>query len=506
MSLRGSWESIKDRLAVLRALLQRYQQVLQLAWVARHEIAGPERLASETAFLPATLSLQETPPHPAPRRIMAIVCLCFLASVLWASFGKIDVVALAPGRVIVSERSKVIQPLEAATVRAIHVTDGQEVQEGQILIELDSTQVGAEHSQNKQLWLAAHSEKLRASSLQHSLNTGGSANLTQQQAGLWCESSATDVCDPWKTLRQQLQTEWQDMRSKRERLAATAQTRDSQTQVSKAAVHRLQALLQNLNQREVDYAALAQQGFLSQHGLQDKSRDRQDIENELLRVRAEHITAVSAHQEALKEQNAYLADIQKSLAQRLFTAQQEIERLSQEQVKSKQRLDLLQMRSPVKGTVQQLAVFTAGGVVTPAQALMVIVPVAHGISAEVMVANKDIGFIHAGQKVRIKLETFNFTRYGTIDGEVTWVSADALTRDPQNMAAATNPASNGQAPLAYFPAHIRLNKQTITVEGKTMPVTPGLNLTAEIKTGRRTVLDYLLSPIQKTLDESAGER
>lgn len=499
-------QRMTDRLSVLKALLKRYQQVLQLAWAARHEIAGPDRLASERAFMPAALSLQETPPHPAPRRIMAIICTCVVAALIWAAFGKIDVVALAPGRVIVSERSKVIQPLEAATVRAIHVQDGQEVQVGQLLIELDSTQVGAEHSQNKQQWLAANSEKLRSHGLQLALNSGVQPALAEQQSSLWCATTKIESCEPWQTLRQQLQTEWQDIRSKRERLAATVQTRESQIQVSKAAINRLQSLLVTLNQREVDYAALAQQGFVSQHGLQDKTRDRQDIDNELLRVRAELTTAMSSHQEALKEQNAYLAEIQKSLAQRQFTAQQEIERLAQEQVKSQQRLELLQLRSPVKGTVQQLAVFTAGGVVTPAQALMVIVPAAHDISAEVMVANKDIGFIHTGQKVRIKLETFNFTRYGTIDGEVTWVSADALTRDPQNSNSANNPASNGQAPLAYFPAHVKLNKQTIDVEGKTMPVTPGLNITAEIKTGRRTVLDYLLSPIQKTIDESVGER
>ena len=198
----------------------------------------------------------------------------------------------------------------------------------------------------------------------------------------------------------------------------------------------------------------------------DKRRERQDVENELLGARAELTTALSAHQEARKEQDAYLAEIHKNLVQRQFAAEQEIERLTQEQVKSEQRLALLQLRSPVKGTVQQLAVFTPGGVVTPAQALMVIVPTAHDISAEVMVANKDIGFIHVGQKVRIKLETFNFTRYGTIDGEVTWVSADALTRDPQNTNAANNPASNGLAPLAYFPAHVNLNKHTIDVEGK----------------------------------------
>ena len=256
----AAWfQSMTDRLAVLRALIKRYQQVLGLAWAARHEIAGPDRLASERAFMPAALSLQESPSHPAPRHIMAIICTCFVATLVWAAFGKIDVVALAPGRVIVSERSKVIQPLETATVQAIYVQDGQEVQEGQLLIELDNTQVEAEHSQNKQQWLAAQSEKLRATSLQTALSAGVPPVLAERQSALWCTTSKPDACEPWQILRQQLQTEWQDIRSKRERLAATVQTRADQTQVSKAAINRLQAQWVTLNQREADYAVLAGQ-------------------------------------------------------------------------------------------------------------------------------------------------------------------------------------------------------------------------------------------------------
>lgn len=499
-------EAMKERMELLTLLLKRYKEVLRLAWDARDELTGPQRLASEQAFLPAALSLQETPPHPAPRRAMAVICAAFLIAVLWASIGKLDVVAVAPGRIIVSERSKVIQPLEAATVRAIHVKDGQQVQEGQLLIELDSTQVGAEHAQNKQQWLAAQSEKLRAQALQAGLNTGKPVALGTAQAAPWCEQTPLESCEPWRLLKHQLDTEWQDVYSKRERLAATVQTRAGQIQVAQASIRRLQDLLGNLRQRETDFSVLASQGFISQHGLQDKTRDRLDIDNELVRVRAEHKTAMAAHQEAIKEQNAYLAEIHKNLSQRLFTAQQDIERLTQEQVKSEQRLHLLELRAPVSGTVQQLAVFTTGGVVTPAQALMVIVPSGHDVAAEVMVANKDIGFVQPGQTVRIKLETYSFTRYGTLDGVVTWVSADALTRDPQNNSNPNNPASNGQAPLAYFPAHIQLKQSSIQIDGKTMPVTPGLNVTAEIKTGKRTVMDYLLSPIQKTLDESVGER
>jgi hemolysin D len=507
MKWRQTWaDSLKQRMELLALLLKRYKEVFRLAWDARDELAGPKRLATERAFLPAALSLQESPPHPAPRRAIALICTAFLVAILWALLGKLDVVAIAPGRIIVSERSKVIQPLEAATVRAIHVKDGQQVQEGQLLIELDSTQVGAEHAQNKQQWLAAQSEKLRAHALQVGMTSGKLPVLTKTEAMPWCGQSTPERCEPWLMLQHQLDTEWQDIRSKHERLTATVQTRAGQIQVAQASIKRLQDLQTNLRQREHDYSALASQGFISQHGLQDRTRDRLDIENELGRVRAEHKTAMAAHHEAIKEQKAYWAEVRKNLSQRSFTAQQDIERLMQEQVKSEQRLNLLELRAPVSGTVQQLAVFTTGGVVTPAQALMVIVPSGHDVAAEVMVANKDIGFVQPGQTVRIKLETYSFTRYGTLDGVVTWVSADALTRDPQNNSNPNNPASNGQAPLAYFPAHIQLKQSSIQIDGKTMPITPGLNVTAEIKTGKRTVMDYLLSPIQKTLDESAGER
>jgi hemolysin D len=321
---------LKERAELFQTMLKRYQQVFRLAWAARDELAGPKRLATERAFLPAALSLQESPPHPAPRRAIAVICIAFLAAILWASFGKLDVVAVAPGRIIVSERSKVIQPLEAATVRAIHVKDGQQVQEGELLIELDSTQVWAEHTQNKQQWLAALSEKLRAHALQVGMTSAKRALLPPTEATPWCGLITPERCEPWLTLHHQLDTEWQDMSSKRERLAATVETREGQIQVAQASIKRLHDLQDNLRKREYDYSALASQGFISQHGLQDKTRDRLDIDNELARVRAEHKTATAAHQEAIKEQNAYLAEIQKNLSQRSFTAQQDIDRLTQD--------------------------------------------------------------------------------------------------------------------------------------------------------------------------------
>lgn len=498
----------KSQGPTFKELKRRYTAVFKAAWQARHELAGPRRLASERAFLPAVLSMQETPVHPAPRRLMAIVALFCMTALLWATFGKIDIVTVAPGRIIVSERSKVIQPLEAASVKEIHVRDGELVEQNQLLISLDPTLTEAEHVQNTQELSSAIADRLRAERL-HKALTGGRLNqerLYELEAlcpkAIDAEQDCIDINSFWD----QINAEWRDLKSRQERLVATVQTKRSEIEVAQASVIRVKALLESLRQRETDMAALADQGFISQHGLQDRTRDRRDLENELERVKAELKTAQLSLEEAQRDHQAFVASALNSLSQRSRTAQQDIDRLSQDTLKTKQRLRLHELRAPVAGTVQQLAVHTLGGVVTPAQALMVLVPTQQDITAEVMIPNKDIGFVYPGQSARIKVETFNFTRYGTVDAAVAWVSADALTQDPQNPNSASSPTSNGQAPVAYFPAHIRLKQDSLMVDGKQMPLTPGLNITAEIKTGRRSVLDYLLSPIQKTLDESAGER
>ncbi len=494
----------------MRELLSRYRLVLRHAWVHRHELAGPERLASEAAFLPAALSIRETQPHPAPRRALWAICALFVAAVSWAAFGKVDVVAVAPGRIIVSERSKVIQPLDTASIRSIHVHDGDHVRQGQLLIELDDTQASADSAQAIQELRAAQSEKMRVGALSQAIATGHLTLPSVDRVSTLCESQQI-TCNEWNNLQwsnlqQQLAAEWQDIRSKRDRLAATSETRAAQVQTAKAAAARFQALILSFRQRENDYSALAQKGFLNQHAYQDKSRERLDAENELVRLQAEQIAAAAAHQEAIQEQSAYLAELKKTLSIRNAEAMHSIERLAQERLKITQRLGILQLRAPVDGVVQQLAVHTNGGVVTPAQPLMVIVPTQGGLIAEVMIANKDSGFVRKGQRVRVKLETFNFTRYGTLDGELEWVSADALTRDPQPSNGADSVASNGQAPLAYFPAHVRLKQTHLRVDGRDIPINAGMNITAEIQTGQRSLLDYLLSPIQRTLDESARER
>ena len=175
----------------------------------------------------------------------------------------------------------------------------------------------------------------------------------------------------------------------------------------------------------------------------------------------------------------------------------------EEGTKTLQRERLTTLSAPVAGTVQQLAVHTTGGVVTPAQVLLVVVPDQASVTADVVLENKDVGFVDQGMDAEVKLETFPYTRYGTIAAKVTHISADAVVqeaRDPK--ANNTSPGAAG----ATFPATLTLASNVIDVDGKRIKLTPGMNLTAEIKTGKRRVIDYLLSPVQTHAQESMRER
>ena len=158
-------------------LMARYRAIFKAAWQARHELAGPKRLADETAFLPAALSLQDTPAHPARRRVAWVVCALFVIALIWSIVGQIDIVAVAQGRIVVSDSSKTVQPLEAGVVKRVLVKDGDAVQAGQVLVELDATNASADGASVQEQWAAAASEERRTTALLTALRTGRSPVL-----------------------------------------------------------------------------------------------------------------------------------------------------------------------------------------------------------------------------------------------------------------------------------------------------------------------------------------
>lgn len=472
-------------------LLARYSAVFGAAWQLRHELAGPKRLAEEAAFLPAALSLQETPVHPAPRRLAYALMALFAIALVWTFFGEVDIVAVAPGRIVVSERTKQIQPLERSVIQRILVQDGERVKAGQALVELDPTAASADKATVEEQFKASQSDEIHARVLLQALQGSGAVSLRELQSRLARDLPATWSEREKAAARAQLAAEWSDVTAKLARAGAEIAHRRAEISTVREMVGKLETTLPLATQREDDFKRLAEQGFMSTHAGQDRTRERIEMERDLATQRSKLMEAQAGLAESENGRESYLAETRRSLSERESQADLERQSASQERAKADYREKLTTLRAPVDGVVQQLAVHTAGGVVTEAQVLMIVVPEAAQMTAEVTLENKDIGFVHAGQDVVIKLETFTYTRYGTIDGRVSVVTADAVTDEKRG---------------AIFPATIALAKNQIDVDGKMIRLAPGMNVTAEIKTGKRRVIEYLLSPIQKAGSESLRER
>lgn len=462
-------------------LIDRYRAIFSAAWAVRRELAGPKRLADETAFLPEALSLQETPVHPSPRRAAAAVCGLFVIALTWAVLGQIDIVAVATGRIVVDDNSKTVQPLEAGVVRRVLVRDGDLVRAGQLLVELDATHAAADGASVQEQIAMALSEEVRAAALAQAIEAGRPPRLPE---------SARDVVNS-NDDAMRLRAEFSEFDARRAKLAAELSRREAERVTLRESIKKLEATLPIARRREADFATLAAQGFLSGHAGQDRTRERLEMESDLATQRARLAEAQAGVKEATLSSAAFVAETRRVLGERRAAAASKRVQLIQERNKTEQRSRLALLTAPVDGVVQQVAIHTEGGVVTPAQALMVIVPKDVPLKAKVVVDNKDIGFIGVGQLAQIKLETFPFTRYGTIPAIVRSVAADAVADE-----------RNG----ALFPATLELQQTGIDVDGRRIALAPGMNVTAEIRTGQRRVIDYLLSPVKRVMHDSLGER
>lgn len=463
---------------------QRWARAWQRAWRARHELAGPSRLADEVAFLPAALSLQETPLHPAPRRLAWAIIALFVAAVAWAVIGRVDMVAVANGRLVVSDRSKQVQPLTTSVVKAVLVKEGDSVAQGQPLVELDPTAAGAERHAVDEQGRLAQADALRYRALLAALARPAGTPPVAAWPQAWTPAARGDA-------ESQLRGEWADITARMARLSAEAQRRQAELETSRQHAMKLEGLLPIAQQREADARRLADQGFLSGHQLLDRKRERSEIELDLATQRARIREGEAALAEAVLARSAYIAEAERTLRERLAQADLRLAHLTGEQMKAAHRQALTTLRAPVAGTVQQLAVHTPGGVVTEAQTLMVIVPHGAAVRAEVMLENRDVGFVHAGQMAEIKLEAFPFTRHGTVRAVVDRLPPDAVVDERRG-------------PL--YAVALTLEASHLDVDGRKAPLVPGMSVTAEIRTGERRLIEFLLSPLQRTSAEALRER
>ncbi len=470
------------KLQVFADLLGRYAAVFRHAWRERKQFDAQPRLAHEAQFLPAALELQETPVSPAPRIAMWLLIAFAVIAVLWAVFGRMDVVATAHGRIVPSDRTKVIQPIDTASVKAIHVIDGQAVKAGEVLVELDATSTAADTTRIANDLLTARLQAARARALLDALASGRMPVL-ERIPDVAAERLAQE--------RRILDGQFGEYHARLARIDADIAKREAELASTREIVTKLEQTAPIARRRAQDFKDLVGRNFISEHGYLEKEQLRIEQEADLATQRSRLKELAASLQEGRSQRIALLAETKRLALDSLNEAEQKTTSYRQELVKAQSRDRLMTLTAPVDGTVQQLAVHTVGGVVTEAQPLMMVVPKDNPIEIEAFVENKDIGFVNPGQDAVVKIETFPFTKYGTIEAKVTTVSSDAVNDEKRGL---------------IFPARVVPERTTLQVENKTVNLTPGMAVTVEVKTAQRRVIEYFLSPLLQYKDESLQER
>lgn len=474
--------SMKMKLQAWGELLQRYGAIFRHAWQHRAAMAPVKRLPHEAQFLPAALSLQETPVSPAPRAVMWLLIGFATLAVLWASLGEIDVVATAQGKVVPNDRTKTIQPFETATVKAIHVSDGQTVKAGEVLIELDATSAHADLDRIAGDLDAARLQVARGQAMLSAIDSGKTPVLARppgvREAGL-------------AEARRLLAGQMAEANARSSRIAAETAKREAELASMQALVRKLEQTVPLAKERAQDFKHLVDQQYVSRHGYLEREQARIEQEADLANLRSRVKETEAALREMQGQRAEMTAELRRSSLDSINEGQQKVAALEQELLKASSRDRLMRLVSPVDGTVQQLAVHTVGGVVTEAQPVMIIVPRDNVLEVEAFLENKDIGFVKQQQEAEVKIETFQYTKYGTISGKVSSVSHDAISDEKRGL---------------IYSTRVKMDKSSLDIDGTQVSLSPGMAVSVEIKTGRRRLIEYFLSPLKARARESLRER
>ena len=423
-------------------------------------------------FLPEAIEIEETPASPCGRILLWTIVMLTVAASLWSYFGKVDEVAVARGKVIPDGMVKVIQPRETGVIKAIHVVEGQKVKEGDLLIELDPTITRAE---------------VESSERSLKINRYDMARLKAELRGEEIRGSGQDHERMLLLQKDLKQARDAEHKARVASLELVISQKKTALQSAEESVLKLEKTVELVSKQEDALRQLAEKGYASmmEHLQRQKELVRAEKELNEQRKLAEQIR--DSLKEAERNLEALKKERERSILGEIIEKERAIAILEGEFTKASKRHQLEKLYSPVNGTVHGLATHTIGGVVTSAQSTVIIVPEGTPLVVEAMIPNKDIGFVHLGQDAELKFDTFPFQKYGTIDAELFYVSPDAQEID--------------KAGLVYK-IKLRPKRFLIRVRDKDIPISPGMAVTAEVKTGKRRVIEFFLSPLIKHVDES----
>ena len=440
-------------------------------------------------FSPPLLRLQDAPPNPLGRRVLWVLLTFLGLLLLWAVVGRLDIVAVAEGKLIPESYLKIVQPAESGIVKDILVREGQSVKAGQILMRMDTLVAEADTKA-----IEADFQRKRLS-------------LRRIEAELTGQPFRIEENDP-PALAQEVAAQYKANRASLE--ADLAEERASQVKakqeiaVAEQVKKKLEEILPHYREQDKAYEKLVKDGFAGSLMGSDKKRERLEKEREL---QAQGFLIESARATLLQSEKRLIqldSDYRRKLHAERNDIQGQFDKLAMEAAKQAHKQELMELKAPQDGTVKDLATHTAGTVVQPGTVLLTLVPKDETLQAEVWVSNEDIGFVRQGQPVKLKFAAFPFQKYGMVDGLVEHVGADAADGNNGNVNTPGDSAKKNQ-PLVYK-ALVTLKRMNLDMDGERFTLSAGMQTNAEIWLGDRTVMEYLLSPVRKAWHEAARER
>jgi len=446
--------------------------------------------ADPQEFRPALVRLQESPPSPLGRRVLWATLIFLAALLTWATLGKLDIVAVAEGRLVPDTYLKIVQPTDAGVVKEILVREGEHVKAGQVLMRMDAA---LSSSDLRTLAADFHSKRLAL------------RRIDAQLAETALQRRADDPAELYTQAQAQYAANRQAYENALAQERATLDKARSDRVAAEAVRKKLVQVLPHYRDQEAAYAKLERDGFAGRLMYTDKQRERIEKEQDLAAQEAVIASAAATIAQQEKKIAQITADYRRLLQTERADIANQFERASQELAKQEHRHGYLELRAPSDGQVKDLATHTIGTVASPGTILMTLVPKDEKLRAEVWVKNDDVGFVRESQPVKLKLAAFTFQKYGMVEGSVAHISADAAEQGAApmgNTPAAPKPPAEA---LAYRTL-VNLKSQTLEAGGVRYTLSPGMQVSAEIHLGTRTVLEYLLSPVQKAFHEAGRER
>ena len=446
--------------------------------------------AGQLDFAPGILRLQDAPPSPLPRLILWCLLALVAVTVVWSAFGRLDIIAVAQGRIVPQSYLQIVQPAESGIVKELLVREGDRVGAGQVLARMDTRFSEADRQALKNE-LAQRSLQLR--------------RIDAELAGTALAARREDPPALFAQVDAQYRARRQAFLDSLETEKATLAKADQDLRAAREIESKLRQQLPIYREQEAAFEKLTREGYAGRMLFLEKQRDRIEKEQDL-KAQEFAIQSLSA---TIEQSRKRVAQLQSNYHQALQNERVETEaqyaKLQQDWNKHAARHDLLELKAPQDGIVKDLATHTVGSVLQPGTVLMTLVPSNDPMQAEVWVTHDDAGFVGAGQPAKIKLATYPFQKYGMIDGDVKRLSPDSSDMSDARSDRRTGAGEGGSTGSGYRTL-VSLRTPYLEADGKRYPLTPGMQVTAEINLGTRTVLEYVLSPVQRTLHEAGRER